>query len=248
MPGTEGVQVSDGIVVANADASGLSTLSLPAGAAIRGWASWAPDESALVVAACNPCNHAQLGQPATAANHEHLYVVPVDGSPVRELLDDTTGWMWTPAWSPDGSTFATLRRECRSVWVPLECGGELTSSLVLVDAEAGSQREIISSEQLGEGLEVGPPVWSSDSSRLAFTAFSAIGDPVRVFVVDADGTNLVDIGEGSLVDWSPDGEWLLVTRPTDEEGFIDLWIMRADGSDARSLGIFLGSFFAVAAW
>ena len=100
----------------------------------------------------------------------------------------------------------------------------------------------------GRAWRLGPPVWSRDSTRIAFTAFSAIGDPVRVFVVDADGTNLVDLGEGSLIQWSPDGEWLLVSRPADDEGFIDLWIMRADGSDARSLGTFLGSFLAPAAW
>ena len=71
---------------------------------------------------------------------------------------------------------------------------------------------------------------------------------MRVFVVDADGTNLVDLGEGSLIQWSPDGEWLLVSRSADAESFIDLWIVRADGSDARPLGAFLGSFTTPAAW
>ena len=102
------------IVVANIDGSGLADLSVPAGAQIRGWATWAPDQSALVVAACLPCNEAlEEGQPATAENHDHLYVVPVDGSPVRELLDDTGGWFWTPSWSPDGSTFATVQEGVR---------------------------------------------------------------------------------------------------------------------------------------
>ena len=238
VPGTEGVPVSDGIVVADADGSGLSTLTAPSGAAIRGWATWSPDQSALVVAACNPCNHAaEANQPATAENHEHLYVVPVDGSPVRELLDDTGGWLWTPMWSPDGSTFATVRRECASPEPPPQCTGEITSSLLLVAAEDGADRVLVTSEQLGDDwAEIGLPRWSDDAGRIAFDVLSANLETSHVFVVDADGTNLVDIGEGSLVDWSPDGEWLLVTRPTDEEGFIDLWIMRADGSDARSLG------------
>jgi Tol biopolymer transport system component len=164
------------------------------------------------------------------------------------MLDDRDGYAWTPAWAPDGSTFATARTQCLSEWVPLECGGEVTSSLVLVDAESGTQRVALSSEQLGDGLGVGVPVWSRDSTRIAFTAFSPIGDPLRVFVVDADGTNLVDLGDGSVLQWSPDGEWLLVSRPADVESSIDLWIMRADGSDARSLGTFLGSFTAPAGW
>jgi WD40 repeat protein len=237
VPGEEGsTGISDGIVVANADGSGRATLSLPEGAAIRGWASWSPDQSALVVSACRPCNHAPLGQPATAENHEHIYVVPLDGSPVRELLDDTTGWFWTPLWSPDGSSLVMARRECLADWVPFECDGEYTSSLVLVDPDGGTQRVLVTNAQLGESFpDVGLPMWSRDSGRIAFSAFSAIDaeSQPHVFVIEADGSNLADLGEGDLIQWSPDGEWLLFDGPSGE-----LWIMRADGSDARSLGTF----------
>lgn len=249
VPGEESTSmIADGIVVANIDGSGRTFLPLPAGADIRGGASWSPDQSAVVVTACLPCNRAQLGQPPTDENHEHLYVVPVDGSPVRELGDDSTGYSWTPAWSPDGSTFAVGRLECLSEWVPGQCSGERISSLLLVDAESGAERVVVSDAQLAEGVGVGPPAWSGDSTRIAFTAYSAAGDPLRVFVVDADGTNLVDLGAGSLLHWSPDAEWLLVSRPADVDSFIDLSIMRADGSDARSLGTFLGSLAAPADW
>jgi Tol biopolymer transport system component len=245
--GTTGI--SDGIVVANIDGSGVVALTLPAGAAIRGWASWSPDQSALVVAACLPCNDAvEPGQPATAENHEHLYIVPVDGSPVRELLDETTGWLWTPAWSPDASTFATVRNECASGEAPPQCSGEVTSSLIVVAAEDGTDRVLVTNEQVGEGLMTFRlPAWSRDGGRIAFSAFSANADASHVFVVNADGTNLADLGNGNVLQWSPDGEWLLVGRE-DAPGalFTDVWIMRADGSDARSLGTFPSWFMALA--
>ena len=203
------------------------------------------------MAACLPCNEAiEPGQPATAENHDHLYVVPVDGSPVRDLLDDTAGWFWTPFWSPDGSTFATVRRECASPEAPPNCSNpDITSSLVLVAAEDGSSRVLVTNDQLGEGLtEIELPHWSRDGGRIAFDAVNANGDEPHAFVVDADGTNLVDLGAGSLSQWSPDGEWILVSRSAGEEASPELWIMRPDGSDARSLGSFLQSFFGGAAW
>ena len=247
VPGQEDlVGVSVGIVVANIDGSGQLTLSLPDGASFRGWGTWSPDETALAVAGCNPCNYAQeTGQPATAENHEHIFIVPVDGSPVRELLDDTAGWFWTPDWSPDGSTLATVRRECSSQEAPPQCSsnGDITSSLMLVGAEGGDERVIVTSGQLGDGFtELGLPLWSRDSARIAFAAVDANGDASHVFVIDADGTNLVDLDDGSPIQWSPDGEWLLVERPSD-----GLWIMRADGSDARSLRTF-HSWCRAAAW
>ena len=252
IPGEEGTTgIADGIVVANIDGSGRVLLLLPEGADIRGAASWSPDQSALVVAACLPCNRAVLGEAPTAENHEHLYVVPVDGSPVRELLDDTVGYAWTPAWSPDGSTLATVRKECLAAWVPLDCSGEFTSSLVLVDAQDGTERVIVRNDQLGAAsADLGLPVWSRDGGRIAFSTFIGTeAEPQQhVFVVDADGTNLVDLGDGSLLQWSPDGEWLLFSRPSARDEHFELWIMRADGSDARSLGSFLGSFVAPAGW
>jgi Tol biopolymer transport system component len=247
VPGQEDlVGVSDGIVVANIDGSGQASLSLPDGASFRGWGVWSPDQTALAVAGCNPCNYAQeTGQQATAENHEHIFIVPVDGSPVRELLDDTAGWFWTPDWSPDGSTLATVRRECSSQEAPPQCSsnGDITSSLMLVAAEGGNERVIVTSSQLGGGFtELGLPLWSRDGARIAFAAVDANGDASHVFVIDADATNLVDLGDGSPIQWSPDGEWLLVERPSD-----GLWIMRADGSDARSLGAF-HSWWRAAAW
>ena len=117
-----------------------------------------------------------------------------------------------------------------------------------MDVDDGAQRTLITGDQLGDGFaDLGLPLWSPDSARVAFTAYSADLDAAHVFVIDADGTNLADLGAGSLIQWSPDGEWLLVDRPDEDEELSDIWIMRADGSDARSIGSYL-LFIAGVAW
>ena len=208
-------------------------------------ATWAPDQSALVVAACLPCNEAlEEGQPATAENHDHLYVVPVDGSPVRELLDDTGGWFWTPFWSPDGSTFATVRRECASPEAAPNCSNpDITSSLVLVAAENGSSRVLVTSDQLGEGLtEIGLPLWSRDGGRIAFDGRqSERGRTTRL----RDRRRWDESRRPRSRKPEPvvAGRGVDPGQPISGEEASPSRIMRPDGSDARSLGSFLRSFF-----
>jgi hypothetical protein len=239
-PGQEGsTGIADGIVVSNIDGSGQATLLLPTGADMAGGGlTWSPDESAIVVGACLPCDHSRSGEPPTAVQHQHLYVVPVDGSPVGELLDDTSGSVWGAAWSPDGSTFAARRSECQPPQAMPWCNLGTTNSLELVAVADGAERMLVSGEQVGGPLEqMTAPMWSRDGAHIAFSTWSEAGGS-SVFVIDADGRNLVALGEGGLIQWSPDGEWLMIGRATSDESVTELWIMRADGSDARQLGTY----------
>jgi Tol biopolymer transport system component len=95
------------------------------------------------------------------------------------------------------------------------------------------------------------PAWSPDGSRIAFASSiggtTPFGDPdYDVFVMNADGSDEVnlthspDINEGYPT-WSPDGAWIAFesTRGTphdpERQSDEDVWVMRADGSDARNL-------------
>jgi TolB protein len=61
-----------------------------------------------------------------------------------------------------------------------------------------------------------------------------------MFVMDVDGSNIINLGPGMVEDWSPDGTRILYSAPIFSviplsEGYIvtprgDLWIMNADGS------------------
>lgn len=245
-PGQEGTTgVADGVVVANIDGSGEQTLMLPAGADITGGGlSWSADQSAIVVAACLPCNRAPRGEPPTPVNHQHLFIVPVDGSGARDVLDVASGSVWGAAWAAGATMFAAIRTECQTgEGMPYCDSSSLTSRLELVDATDGSQKVLVTGEQASQlALEVGdafaqmnPPMWSRDGTRIAFSTWSETSGP-NAFVIAADGTNLTLLAGGNLIGWSPDGEWLLVARLAPDETYSDLWIVRRDGTGARLIG------------
>jgi Tol biopolymer transport system component len=81
------------------------------------------------------------------------------------------------------------------------------------------------------------PLWSADGTRLAFTR-SGAGFGSDVFVMDPDGSNVVNLTSGSAAtnfasDWSPDGTQILFS--SDRTGNHELWIMYADGSSPHQL-------------
>lgn len=79
----------------------------------------------------------------------------------------------------------------------------------------------------------GAPIWSSDGKKIAFHAYvtdTKTGDS-RVFVVQDDGTQIQDLGQGCFPTWSPDGKQLLfcVEDKNPEKEQVGIWVMNADG-------------------
>jgi hypothetical protein len=109
------------VSVLDADGGNLRTFPLPKGTLSNSQVSWSPDGSAVVVSGCRPCNIAGAIEgggygptltPNPAVEHAHLFIVRLDGSPVRELLDEAETMFWSATWSPDGATIAFVRTEC----------------------------------------------------------------------------------------------------------------------------------------
>ena len=50
------------------------------------------------------------------------------------------------------------------------------------------------------------PAWSPDGSRIAFTMFTS--GTGAIFVMDADGSNVIQRAAGVRPSWSPDGDWI----------------------------------------
>lgn len=83
------------------------------------------------------------------------------------------------------------------------------------------------------------PRWSPDGRRILFNSFpDSANKPHDVFIVNADGSGLVNLTkgqyhDGQADDWSPDGKQVLFS--SGKYPGIHLFSMNADGTDVRQL-------------
>jgi TolB protein len=93
------------------------------------------------------------------------------------------------------------------------------------------------------------PSWSPKGDRIAFTS-DRDGD-YEIYTISPDGTDLRRLthspGNDAHNSWSPDGEWIVFTsvrggfkdesalNPLNPQPNGDLYVMRPDGSDVRTL-------------
>jgi Tol biopolymer transport system component len=92
--------------------------------------------------------------------------------------------------------------------------------------------------RLAEGQSdfLSAPAWSPDGSKIAF-ASERTGN-VDIWVMNNDGTDLVDLTNNEAKDhspaWSPDGQWIAFASVRDSL-YWELYLMRPDGSDIQRL-------------
>lgn len=86
------------------------------------------------------------------------------------------------------------------------------------------------------GLENTYPAWSANGERIVFESTRDGPDP-DIFVMNGDGTHVVQLTRNEVVDaspvFTPDGAAIVYASELD--GNLDIFIMRADGSEPRNL-------------
>ena len=160
------------------------------------------------------------------SNDDEVFLARSDGTGTRQLTD-TFGddRSWAPVLSPDGTRIAFLR----GPW----SGGPI----FVMDADGSNIKQIIEYMDRRDR-----PAWSPDSARIAYATF---GDSADIEVVNADGTDPVNLtadhatlGAGRAVcpAWSPDGSQLAFAgRPGDRSEAFRMWVMDADGADMTQI-------------
>src|SRR6266700_3331324 len=149
------------------NADGTALVNLTDSLAYDDWPAWSPDGSKIAF-------QSDRSAVADARDTLDVYGMHADGSNVVQLTRDTTQ-EGEPAWSPDGTriAFATSRDGNEEIYV-------MTAS--------GTNRVNLTKHP---GLDVAP-VWSQDGSKIAFMS-SRSGNSLQIFVMNADGTGVVQV-------------------------------------------------------
>lgn len=76
----------------------------------------------------------------------------------------------------------------------------------------------------------GSPAWSADGKLIAFDAHKAgeTASETHIFVVNADGANPRDLGDGAMPSFSPQGKRIAFSRYSPNYG---VWVMSSEGAE-----------------
>jgi PKD repeat protein len=171
------------LYVTHADGSGAVRVGTGVGMAWQ--PTWSPNNGRLAFA----CIVGPVPSPWTTGNHD-VCAINADGSGFARLTSDP-GTETSPDWSPDGARI-----------------------LFLTDRYGGFELAVMNPDgsgvtRVGPGITADAPTWSSDGTRIAFLSVLPYNpdEPWMpwsfVFVVNADGTDLTDLGWGLDPTWRP---------------------------------------------
>lgn len=146
--------------------------------------------------------------------NSEIYVMNVDGSGQTRLTLNDAADLW-PTWSPDGTRLAFYSNR------------DGNYEIYTMNADGSNQTRLTSNATWD-----GYPTWSPDGSQLVFVSErNGTGD---LWIMNANGTNQHQLTVGltaAFPDWSPDGSRIIFNDDTNHDGWLEVAIVNADGTN-----------------
>ncbi len=166
----------------------------------------------------------QIAFASNRAGNYEIYLMNMDGSGVRRLTENEKDDV-APVWSPDGKKilFQSYR--------------DGQSEIYVMDINGDNQTRLTQDPDFD-----GQPDWSPDGKKIAFASRRTGG--YRIYVANADGTAVQMLSAQSYSahpKWSPDGSMIAYDADGNQNGWQDLWLMNADGSDQHAIFTYGGT-------
>jgi TolB protein len=170
----------------------------------------------------------------TIFSHSDIVSANPDGTGVAKLTNTVNGvFDQNPDWAPDGSKVVFQRDS------DLSCGQACVQGIYTVNPD-GTQLTRLTPNN--HEIYWADPAYSPDGTRLSFKCNGCLGSDGGIFVMDADGSNLLQVTkddsspyEEDEVQWSPDATRLVFQRNRRSDESTAIFTATIDGTDFRRL-------------
>jgi Tol biopolymer transport system component len=167
-----------------------------------------------------------------------IFMFGLKSSETRRIIDFKNGRLGIPQWSNDESQiyfkegpvikYADSKREVQKSKQQFEY--TVQNSKIIVRKNNGQKLNILEKQNKFEIIHLR---LSPDSKRFVFEAMDG-----NIYIVDADGSNLIDLGKGDCPEWSPDNNYIIYSISEDdghEYTSADIYIASADGQYTQNI-------------